>query len=507
MRSPIQPSAGVVHDGRAAAARARSLTRKAALPVGTVGVALGCMAAWRHTLHAGIFDDTFWAMADGRWMLDHHRVMTHDVFSYTVHGHPWTTPEYGYDLLLAEGVRLFGVGWFWFMSAGVATLTVLLVTARARLLGASWLWTGLLGIEVGVAVTLYLDVRPQVVSYLFTALLLLLLTVARRRRRVLWAVPVLFALWANLHGSFLLGLGILLLEVLAAAVPEGWQARLRRTPPADPFPRRAALVVLVVSGAATLVNPFGPGVYASALGVTFNSTIRRLIGEWQSPDFHDPATMLLVVLPIAVVGAHLAWSDRPLAAQDLALASVLLVATLDGSRFLPYFAIAACGLLALASPLRQEQLRPTLLTWPLLAVLGVGLLHGPWVPAGQIADSVPVRAVRYLEAHPGRVFSTYLWNDYLDWTRIPVFVDGRTELYTSHPRQDPILDQYLQVRDLTVAPDSVLRPWRVAYVLWPAGAPLARYLAHDPSWRVVRRSERSVILRSHWPSHADGAKG
>jgi len=48
------------------------------------------------------------------------------------------------------------------------------------------------------------------------------------------------------------------------------------------------VVTLVASGVATLVNPFGAGVYSSALGITFNQDVRRLIQEWQSPDFHDP---------------------------------------------------------------------------------------------------------------------------------------------------------------------------------------------------------------------------
>ena len=55
--------------------------------------------------------------------------------------------------------------------------------------------------------------------------------------------------------------------------------------------RRAAGAATCGAVLATLVNPFGPRVYESAFGVTFNSTVRRFIGEWQSPDFHDPATL------------------------------------------------------------------------------------------------------------------------------------------------------------------------------------------------------------------------
>ena len=115
------------------------------------------------------------------------------------------------------------------------------------MVGAGWTWTGLLCVETGAAVTLFLDDRPQMVSYFFLALLLLLLTLARRRRAwLLWPCPILFALWANLHGSFLLGLAILLLEVIAAVVRRGWG---RVTVP-DPAGARAPIIATFVASGA-----------------------------------------------------------------------------------------------------------------------------------------------------------------------------------------------------------------------------------------------------------------
>jgi hypothetical protein len=469
--------------------------RRLRLPVGTIGIAVGCMLAWRQALRTGLSDDVFWHRAAGVWMLDHHRVMTHDIFSYTVTGHSWITPEWGYGVLLAESVRLIGPVAFWLLSAGLASLTVLAVALRCRLLGAGWTWTGLLCLETAVAVTLFLDDRPQMVSYLFLALLLLLLSLARRSRRWLVVVPVLFVVWANMHGSFPLGLAVLALEAVVALVP----VRVGRVTVSDPLGRAPALATLVVSALATLVNPFGPAVYSSALGVTFNGTIRRLVAEWQSPDFHDPVVLAVVVLPVVITVGYLAVSREDVPAVELVLAAFLLVSTLDAFRFLPYFAIAWCALAARCSPLRREEIRPTLIVWPLLVVLGVSLLGGPWWPAGRPAASVPVRAVTYLEHHRGRVFATYVWNDYLDWVGIRVFVDGRTELYTS----TPVLRQYLAVSDLTTDPDPILRSYDVAYVLWPTHSALSLYLEHDPHWRVSWRSATAVVLEyvgSHGPN-------
>jgi hypothetical protein len=474
--------------GRHRRARARPW-RKVALPIGVVGIAVGCLLPWRDALQRGVFDDTFWHRAAGVWMLDHHRVMSTDVFSYTVFGDKWITPEWGYDVVLAQAVRSIGPVAFWLLSAGLAVLTVLALAVRSRVVGAGWTWTGLLCVEAGAAITLFLDDRPQMFSYFFLALLLLLLTLARRRSGwLLWPVPVLFALWANLHGSFLLGLAILLLEVVAAMTRRGWG---RLTVP-DPLPRAPIVATFVASALATLINPFGPGVYRSAFGITFNQDVRRLIAEWQSPDFHDVSTLAVIVLPMAVTAAFLAFSKRDLPAIETVLAAFLLISSLDAVRFIPYFAIAWCALAASCPPIEEERLRPSLIVWPLVAVLGLSFLHGPYYPAAKPATSVPVRAVAYLEHHRGRIFSTYLWNDYLDWVGRPVFVDGRTELYTDNG----ILSQYLEVADLTTDPDPVLRAHGVEYVLWQPGTPLALFMQHDTHWRQVWHSRQAVVFRA-----------
>jgi len=467
--------------------RRKSPWRRAALPVGVVGVVGACLIPWRVAMRSGVAGDTFWHRAAGVWMLDHHRVMTHDVFSYTVLGERWRTPEWGYDVVLAESVRALGPVAFWLLSAGLAVLTVLVVATRSRFVGAGWTWTGLLCVEVGAAITLYLDDRPQMFSYLFLALLLLLLTLARRRRWWLCPVPVIFFLWANLHGSFPLGLAVLVLEVLASLLRPRWG----RVSVPDPLPRGPMVAAFVASGATTFLNPFGPGVYKSALGVTFNQQVRSLVVEWRSPDFHDPATLAVVMIPVAITVAYLAFSRGGVPAVELALAAFLLVSSLEAERFIPYFAVAWCALAASCPPVEEERLRPSLLVWPLVAVLGVSLLHGPWYPAGKPAPSVPVRAVAYLERHPGRIFSTYLWSDYLDWVGRPVFVDGRTELYTDNG----VLSQFLAIDNLSTNPDPLLRSHGVEYVLWPPGTPLSVYLAHDSHWHVVWRSGTAVVLR------------
>jgi hypothetical protein len=463
--------------------------RRWALPVGLVGAEVACLVSLREAMRSGLSNDTYWHWAAGRWMLAHHRILTTDVFSYTVAGHPWHTPEWGYDVVLAWSVRTFGSGMFWVLSAGLAALAVALTAYRARRLGAGWTWTGLLAVEAGVAIGLLLADRPQMVSYVLFAGLLLLLSAARRRPALLWGVPPLVALWANLHGSFLLADLVLALAVGRAVVAHRRKA-------GSTLPLRPACATLGGALLAAFVNPFGPGVYARAVDIGTDPAVRRLISEWHTPDFHDTTVLGVVLVPVVITVLALAKRSRPVPPWDeLLLCGLLLVASLEAGRFLPYFAMAWCGMAAPLVPSGPDELRASLLTWPAAAAVAAAFLVGPVVSPGTPAAGEPVAAATWLTARSGRVFSSYTWNDYLIWRRIPVYVDGRTELYTSNG----VLDRYLAIVDLRTDPDVALAAADVRYVLWSPGQALSTFLAHDDRWQRVWRGSGSVIYERRPP--------
>ena len=121
-----------------------------------------------------------------------------------------------------------------------------------------------------------LALRPQLLGMALFALVLLLIVDRRAHPERLWAVPLLVLAWANLHGSFFLGplvLGLAWLEDLHDGV-----ARPHRT-----------LAVAVVAGLAACVTPFGPAVWAYAVGLSANPEVTRRITEWQRTSVTDVA--------------------------------------------------------------------------------------------------------------------------------------------------------------------------------------------------------------------------
>ena len=450
-----------------------------------------CALVLRTAMHQGVFNDAFWDLAAGRWMLAHHQVIRRDVFSYTIYGHPWVADEWGYEVLLAWLVKTIGGVTFWIVSAGAIIAAILVSVARSRMLGAGWLWTGVLCLFGSLALLTGLSPRPQDLGYFLQALELLVLTGARRDRRWLLTLPPLFLVWANLHGSFLAGLAVLLLEVLLAGHRARRWGRVERT---GPLPLRWIGGVSVASLLATFANPHGPGLLRYEMHVVLAPQLANFIQEWQSPNFHDLLFMLAIIGPVAILVAALLFTDSTVELFDLVFFTGTFLATLHSQRFIPLEGLAWWGLAARFRILRRDSIGSTWLTWPVAAFLAFALLNTPHPPAGRPTRGgsvgLPVRAAAFVEHQHGRVFSTYTWNDYLLYLGVPVFVDGRTDLYFG----TGVLTTYVNVQYLTVDPNTVFRRYDVRWVLWPPGTPVAIFLQHSPLWRIAYHDKDALVF-------------
>jgi hypothetical protein len=109
-----------------------------------------------------------------------------------------------------------------------------------------------------------------------------------------------------------------------------------------------------------------------------------------------------------------------------------------------------------------------------------------------IAARFPVTAVDYIEAEGldnGRVYNAYVWGGYLIWRRIPVFIDGRTEVYG-----DDFFLYYLQTEDLRLNWREPLDDFAVDYVLLPLAHPLAVLLQSSGEWQAIYHDDVAQIL-------------
>jgi hypothetical protein len=447
-----------------------------------LGVAFVCAVALGHDLS----NDELWSMAAGQWMLTHHQLIGLDPFSYTESHRHWITDEWGSEVVLAEMARAFGA----------SAYTAYAVVLGALSLGASALYARTLGARGGrvAAIVLLLSVglggvivedRGLDFSLVWFPLELLLLAKARSNPRWLFALPVLCVLWVNTHGSVLVGLLVLGLELGWSLAPARLVARLGGTDQS----RHTGPLALALLGSlvACCLTPYGPGLLTYDINVSRNGQIAQYISEWNSPDFHSPMVLLVYCVPLVVLVACIRLRRIPVLEGSLGV--ILVVEALRTQRLVVYLMLVAVGLAA-CLPMRRPW-GETARRWAGagLVVWVVAILAVPAVPAGTVAPSQPVQAFNYLSGRSGRIFTEYAWGDYSIARHRATFVDGRTDLF-----EGTVLTEFFAITSLTTNPDPILSRYHVSYVVWAPRASVSEYLARDPRWRLVDHSAVALVF-------------
>jgi hypothetical protein len=437
--------------------------------------------------------DLAYQLRAGAEILDGHGIPRVDTWTFTVSGQPWHDQQWGAQVLLALTERLAGWTGLALLRAALTGATIGLVALAAIRQGASARTASLLALAAFAVAAVAMALRPQLFAMALFALVLLLVVERRRRPWLLWlAVPVTL-LWANLHGSFFLGLALL----AYAWVDDAAAGRGHR-----------GLAVLTASLAVTLANPWGPEIWSYALGLTTDTEVRRRITEWQPTGITEVPGILFygsgALVALLVARRRPSW---PTAALLVAL-FVLGVIAARGAAWWPLVAaVVAAGLLrdAGAEATRTRRERPlegrlNAVVVALLIVVGVVALPawrptdpGTRAPAGLLtaAPSGLTSRLRELATPQDRLFAPQEWGSWFEYAipATPVYLDSRVELFP-----DEVWRDHDAIRSREPGGQVPLRQWGVTLVaVAPGDLAFADRLAGD-GWQRVYDGDDGWLL-------------
>ena len=431
--------------------------------------------------------DTYWQISVGQWILDHRALPTVDIYSFTRTGEPWLSSSWFAQVLYATAYDL--AGW-----------TGPVVLAAASVAGAFALLNYILGRRMpathACVVTLaalvlsvqHLLARPHVlVMPVMIAWAYGLMTASERREMPsLWLLP-LIALWANLHGGFVFGLVL----VGGFALDALWNAERSR--------RAATVLRWALFGIAALIaccaTPYGWNSILASRKILDLGELLHLIYEWMPADFSHLSAFELAIL--ALIGGAL-YGGVKLSPPRIALVLGLLHMALSHVRNTEIFALLL-PIVVLTPVTTQFDLQPAKLVRlkPVATLVLVSLL-GAWTSVLAASQPIappqvqsPAKAVDALMArHPKRVFNDLPFGGYLIWRQIPVFIDGRAELYGEKFEMDYF--RAVQLKDVDGLFDMLKRYDIDAVILTPA-TPAVKLLDHIGGWQRIYADESAVV--------------
>ena len=391
--------------------------------------------------------DMWWHLKTGEVIWTTHAIPTTDIFSYTTNHHAYIPHEWLAQLLIFAAYKLGGYPglmlWLCFFTsailiAGYALCALYSGNAKVAFMGAIAIW--LFG-TIGFAI------RPQMIGYLLLIVELLLLHLGRTRNpRWFLALPPLFALWVNCHGSFFLGIAI-----AATLLFSSWFSFQRGSLLATPWdaPRRRMLTwALALSVLALFLNPVGLKQVLYPLQALLVPSIgASAVSEWQPLQFGDARAFALlgllggIFLIVIVRRSKLFWHEL------LVLALGTWLAT-GHRRLLFPFGILAAPILSRVfadswDGYDAARDRPL----PNAVLIAASLLVAFWAFPNlqnltrQVEQHSPVKAVEFIKAHrlPGPMLNDWVNGNYLMWAlpEYPDFIDGRI-WQLGNPPEPPI---------------------------------------------------------------------
>lgn len=226
--------------------------------------------------------DLWHRLAAGKLFLKTGTVFKHDIFAYTPTKNLWIDHEWGAGAIfyfILENFGEWGLSFFRFIMIFLTFMPVFLLNRLKSEISDNYR-LGYYFIFIYALFAGFIDtIRSQSFTYAFFALWLYLLELVKRgNNRLLYLFPLTAIIWANLHGGFLAGLGILFIY--------GVGELLNRNNPTKYF------LTGFISGLVTLINPYGIEYWKYMFDAV---TLERIfITEWQP--------LKLIASPVFLLG-------------------------------------------------------------------------------------------------------------------------------------------------------------------------------------------------------------
>ncbi len=478
-------------------------------------------------------DDIWWHLSTGQYILDNLTLPDSNMYSHTAPNHHWLPHEWASEVVFYLVYQVMGF-------KGLVALGILLnILACALVFRLTLRYSNAPYLSIAITMLAALmmlgnfSLRPYLFGNLFFIIALHALeepAAGGKLRPVL--VFLLFSAWANFHGSFILGLALIMLYMSAQVAI---QLRAKRRSFAGLRALGLDLLVAIVASTVTPHHIYGlifPFTYLQA-AFTGQMTYLTNISEWQSAGFDTPLGRMITFYTLfcffAIAGS--ATSPAPVHVGLLVAFTFFSFTTI---RNIPLLGIAATPVLArhlpktlarvgsllgaispLAKPARRLHeslviqdrrsmgiLLPGLLT--LFALLAFNLpstwpmsyarLTGKHKLADLSPSFYPTGLIQHLKDRgtSNHIFQYFNWGGAFIYGLYPtqrVFIDQRNDCYPISVFLD-----YFAVHELRRDWRGVLDRWAIDMVAYPRNEALSKLLREEPGWTLEYEDDQAVLF-------------
>lgn len=446
-------------------------------------------------------NDYWWHIKVGEWVFNNHAVPHTDIFSWyaSPKGVPFTAHEWLADVFLYLISDIFGsLGMFVFSVAfAVALIGVMLWYNRRRIPTNNIVGGSVLFILFSVLCKLTIYGRPQIFNFAFLwyELFVLYRFIKDENSRLIYTLPVLSVLWANMHGgssnlSYILCIIVLLCGLFGFDTYKLSAKKMSRRQ------IKILAAVTVISAAALCINPYGVHMLMYPYRNVQDTFMWEIISEWAAPDAKSMSQVVIYYIPVFIILASMVFSKKKIRLTDGIITLFFLFLFFRSQRFIVLLIIAA-SLYIFDYPLSDDKKPYKAMTKSekaaslgMCTILAVAVLctvptYVQTYKDGKLIDVALSQDFIGLikEEKPQKIFNDYNFGETLIYNDIPVFFDSRADVYSGEIIRDGVSLLLLTNNgsgEYYTDPEAIIEKYGFDAFVIDAGRPLYIYLKSHP---------------------------
>ena len=436
--------------------------------------------------------DYFWHIRAGEYMFKN-GVITHDVFSWFVNGKYWFSHEWLFEIIIYSLKLVFKSihPLIYCFICLTSMFTILFFTNKKNILK-NIPYTLIYLMFIGLLMIPFIQARPHMISNIFVLLSIYLLYDLYKNKdsKKIYLLPIITILWSNIHGgssnlSYILCFIFLISGLFSFKFKKIENNKLSKNQ------LYKYLIVMVLCMIGVCINIHGFKMFIYPYSNMMDTTMLNNIVEWQPTNlnniFHYSYFIFIIFMVITML-----ISDKKIKLIDLLLLGFCTYLGLKSVRFWLYSPIFMYYVIY--DYVKERNLDKGVSV--ILIIISVTLLSIFGISSSKLFDikykfglnSEVINIIK--KEKPNRLFNMYDYGGELVYNNIPVFIDGRADLYSKYNYKD-----YLDIANGKNDYISLIKKYDFDYLLIDKRYPIYTYMKYSNEYIIVYENKKLVLYK------------
>ena len=438
--------------------------------------------------------DYLWHIKAGEYMFKH-GVLKKDIFSWYVSGKYWMSHEWLFEIIIYTLKLLFGkMHSFIYCFFSLLSLLLIIYYVNRDKMIKNIPYTLLFLLLFSIISFSFIQVRPHMISNIFVALTIYILydLYNNKDSKKIYILPIITILWANIHGGSS-NLSYLLCLVFFISGLVSFSFKKIEAKKFDKIQLKKYILVMFLCMISVCINIHGFKMFIYPYTNLLDNVMIKNISEWQSTSLHESYHIVYYICLLFFIFTML-FSNKKIVFIDFVLLGFCAYLGLKSIRFWFYTPIIM-SFFTFNYVKERKVDSGTSLIFIILIILCLGVFIGnnkniinPKYSLDLDKDIVDILK----KEKPKRLFNIYDFGGELIYNDIPVFVDGRADLYSKYNYRD-----YLDISNLNGNFIKLINKYDFDYLLVRRKMSLDYYLLDSNKYEVIYKNKKLVLYKKN----------